>query len=155
MLLNSGANEGSIFHWSRDHRLHHKFSDTSLDPHTIKRGFFFSHVGWLLVKKSPELVEEGKKVDMTDLLNDPVVMWQKKYYPFISILMCFILPTSVYSYFGGVPIYAGFLISMFTYAWILNITWCVNSVCHMFGTRQWNDKIEPRDNYFVSIFAQG
>lgn len=35
MLLNSGifhlivgANQGSIFHWSRDHRLHHKYSDT-------------------------------------------------------------------------------------------------------------------------------
>ena len=48
-----GANQGSIFHWSRDHWLHHKFSDTDLDPHTIKRGFFFAHVGWLLLKKSP------------------------------------------------------------------------------------------------------
>lgn len=28
MLLNSGANQGSIYHWARDHRLHHKFSDT-------------------------------------------------------------------------------------------------------------------------------
>lgn len=41
MLLNSGANQGSIYHWSRDHRLHHKFSDTDLDPHTINKGFFF------------------------------------------------------------------------------------------------------------------
>lgn len=52
-----GANQGSIFHWSRDHRLHHKFSDTELDPHTISKGFFFAHCGWLLVKKSPQLIE--------------------------------------------------------------------------------------------------
>lgn len=65
MILNSGkkykltlgANQGSIFHWSRDHRLHHKFSDTELDPHTISKGFFFSHCGWLLRKKSPKLIE--------------------------------------------------------------------------------------------------
>lgn len=57
ILWNLGANQGSIFHWSRDHRLHHKFSDTDLDPHTISKGFFYSHVGWLLVKKSPKLVE--------------------------------------------------------------------------------------------------
>lgn len=67
MLLNSGANQGSIYHWSRDHRLHHKFSDTDLDPHTIKKGFFYAHVGWLLVKKNPKLIEEGKKIDMSDL----------------------------------------------------------------------------------------
>lgn len=56
MLWSSGAHQGSIFHWSRDHRLHHKFSDTELDPHSISRGFFFSHIGWLLVKKNPKLV---------------------------------------------------------------------------------------------------
>lgn len=53
MLFNSMAFQGTIFHWSRDHRLHHKFSDTDIDPHTMAKGFFFSHVGWLLVKKSP------------------------------------------------------------------------------------------------------
>lgn len=52
-----GANQGSIFHWSRDHRLHHKYSDTELDPHTISKGFFFAHVGWLLVKKTPKMIE--------------------------------------------------------------------------------------------------
>jgi len=94
MLLNSGANQGSIYHWSRDHRLHHKFSDTDLDPHSIKKGFFFDHVGWLLLKKDPKLIEEGRKIDMSDLQKDKVVMWQKKYYPFISIFMCFILPSN-------------------------------------------------------------
>lgn len=57
MIGNSMAFQGSIFHWSRDHRLHHKFSDTELDPHSMTRGFFFSHVGWLLVEKSDELVK--------------------------------------------------------------------------------------------------
>lgn len=93
MIMNSGANQGSIFHWSRDHRLHHKFSDTDLDPHDISKGFFFAHVGWLLVNKSPQLVEEGKRIDMTDLLNDPVVMFQKKHYLPLSVAVCFLLPS--------------------------------------------------------------
>jgi stearoyl-CoA desaturase (Delta-9 desaturase) len=41
----------------------------------MSNGFFFSHVGWLLVKKSPQLVEEGKKLNVDDLLADPVVAW--------------------------------------------------------------------------------
>lgn len=30
MLVNSMANQGSIWHWSRDHRVHHKYSEVSL-----------------------------------------------------------------------------------------------------------------------------
>ena len=48
MIANSGTIMGSIYDWSRDHRLHHKFSDTKLDPHDVSKGFFYAHVGWLL-----------------------------------------------------------------------------------------------------------
>ena len=51
MLLNSVANQGSILRWARDHRLHHKHVDTPNDPHDANRGFWYSHVGWLLVHK--------------------------------------------------------------------------------------------------------
>merc|ERR1712071_237922 len=44
------AVQNDIFEWSRDHRVHHKFSETNADPHNAKRGFFFAHVGWLLCK---------------------------------------------------------------------------------------------------------
>lgn len=162
MLLNSGANQGSIYYWSRDHRLHHKFSDTDLDPHSMKKGFFFAHVGWLLMKKDPRLVEEGRKIDMSDLSKDAVVMWQKKYYPYISVFMCFLFPSNswfnsaiVYSFGAKIPLMAGLALSMLTYAWVLNVTWCVNSICHMWGSRPWNNKIEPRDNYIISFLTQG
>lgn len=82
-------------------------------------------------------------------------MWQKKYYLYISTFMCFILPTFVYSFMGNVPILPAFTLSIFTYAWILNITWCVNSFCHMYGSRPWNNKIESRDNYIVALLSQG
>lgn len=32
MLSNSMANQGSIFHWARDHRVHHKYSDVRTHP---------------------------------------------------------------------------------------------------------------------------
>lgn len=56
---------------------------------------------------------------------------------------------------GNVPILPAFTLSIFTYAWILNITWCVNSFCHMYGSRPWNNKIESRDNYIVALLSQG
>jgi stearoyl-CoA desaturase (delta-9 desaturase) len=70
--------QNSIYEWSRDHRVHHKFSETDADPHNAKRGFFFSHMGWLLVKKHPDVRDKGKTVDMSDLEKDFVVVFQHR-----------------------------------------------------------------------------
>ena len=72
------AFQNHIYEWVRDHRVHHKFTDTDADPHNSSRGFFFSHMGWLMVRKHPDVSAKGCAVDMKDLEADPVVMWQKK-----------------------------------------------------------------------------
>lgn len=71
------AGQNCIYIWARDHRLHHKYSDTDADPHSVERGLFFSHVGWLLKKKHPEVIKKGKTLDMSDLLADPIVYYNK------------------------------------------------------------------------------
>ena len=42
MLLSSIANQGSIYHWVRDHRVHHKYSETDADPHNVSILITFS-----------------------------------------------------------------------------------------------------------------
>ncbi|XP_058922980.1 stearoyl-CoA desaturase 5 isoform X3 [Kogia breviceps] len=74
---NSMAFQNDIFEWSRDHRVHHKYSETDADPHNARRGFFFSHIGWLFVRKHRAVIEKGRKLDVTDLLADPVVRFQR------------------------------------------------------------------------------
>lgn len=78
MYLNCMAFQNSVFEWARDHRAHHKFTDTHADPHNFKRGFFFSHMGWLMVKKHPDVKRVGGTIDMSDLQRDRIVMFQKK-----------------------------------------------------------------------------
>ncbi|XP_031334560.1 (11Z)-hexadec-11-enoyl-CoA conjugase-like isoform X2 [Photinus pyralis] len=67
-----------IYAWALDHRVHHKYSETTSDPHNAKRGFFFSHVGWLVLTPHPHVVKKRKIIDMSDLEADPIVMWQKR-----------------------------------------------------------------------------
>ena len=86
MIFNTIANQGSIWHWVRDHRVHHKFSETDADPHNAKRGFFFAHMGWLFVKKHPRVIEAGKKLNFDDLSNDWCVLIQKKLDPWVHCL---------------------------------------------------------------------
>lgn len=78
MLAQTTAHQNSLYAWVRDHRIHHKFTDTNADPYNAKRGFFFSHIGWLMVMKHPDVIEKGNIIDMEDMKRDPVVMFQKK-----------------------------------------------------------------------------
>lgn len=43
------------------------------------RGFFFSHIGWLLVRKHPDVIEKGQKLDLSDIKADKVVMFQRRW----------------------------------------------------------------------------
>jgi hypothetical protein len=37
-------------------------------------------MGWLMVKEHPLVIEKGSQIDLSDVLNDPVVRFQRKYY---------------------------------------------------------------------------
>lgn len=153
---NSMAFQNDIFEWSRDHRVHHKYSETDADPHNATRGFFFSHVGWLFIRKHRDVIDKGKKLDFSDLMADPVVVFQRKYYKTSVLLMCFMLPTLVPCYFWGESLWNSFfLASILRYTMCLNVTWLVNSAAHMYGNRPYDKSISPRENRFVTFGAIG
>ncbi|XP_032311840.1 acyl-CoA Delta-9 desaturase-like [Drosophila ananassae] len=81
------AFQDAAYHWAHDHRVSHKYFETDADPHNVTRGFF-SHVGWLLCKKHPEVKAKGKGVDLSDPLIDPILMFQKKYYMILISFAC-------------------------------------------------------------------
>ena len=145
MLLVLMANQGSIYHWVRDHRLHHKYSDTNLDPHNINRGFFFSHIGWLLTKKTKEVIEEGKKVDCSDLFNDWIVVLNNLLWPYGDLLMCYFIP-GLYGYYRYGSFIKGFLL-FGCLRWVIlsHATWSVNSFAHKYGHKTFRN-INARDN---------
>lgn len=53
-------------------------SETDADPHNSNRGFFFAHVGWLMLQKHPEVIKKGRAIDMSDVLDDPVIQFHQK-----------------------------------------------------------------------------
>ncbi|NXD15087.1 ACOD desaturase, partial [Nothocercus nigrocapillus] len=155
-IANSVAFQNDIYEWVRDHRVHHKFSETDADPHNAKRGFFFSHVGWLLVRKHPDVIEHGQKIDLSDVRADKVVMFQRRYYKPSVVLLCFTLPAVVPWYFWEESIIISFFIpAILRYVIGLNAAWLVNSAAHMFGNRPYDKNINPRENPLVSLGALG
>ena len=77
-LCFSVSGQNTIYDWVRDHRVHHKYSETNADPHDSNRGFWFAHCGWLMMNKHPEVLRKGKQIDMSDILEDPVVQFHTK-----------------------------------------------------------------------------
>jgi len=90
-LAGSGAAQGSIKWWSRGHRSHHRYTDTDLDPYNAHRGFFFSHIGWTLVKPR----RRPGVADVSDLAKNPIVRWQHRNYVRLVLIMAFGVPTVV------------------------------------------------------------
>lgn len=156
--LQSMSFMGSIYEWVRDHRTHHKGSDTSSDPHNSNRGFFFSHMGWIFVKKNQDVIKLGKTIILDDLVNDPIVMWQKKNYLFTALTMCYGVPVLIGSILqdGFVGAWYGFWIGgVLRHVWTLHMTWLVNSAAHFYGERPYDKYSKPAENLFVSIGAVG
>jgi len=148
--------QNDIYEWSRDHRVHHKFSETDADPHNARRGFFFAHVGWLLCKKHPQVKERGKTVDMSDLLQDPIVVYQRKFYIPLVLLVSFFLPAWVPWYYWGENFKTAFFVaSIFRYVFTLNATWLVNSAAHIWGNHPYDKGINPAENPVVAFLTSG
>lgn len=80
-------NKDSAIDWARDHRVHHKYSETDADPHNSNRGFFFCHIGWLLCRKHPAVKDKGEGIDLSDLYADPILAFQKKYVCFHMVII--------------------------------------------------------------------
>lgn len=156
IICNTIAFQDAAYHWARDHRVHHKFSETDADPHNATRGFFFSHIGWLLCKKHPEVKAKGKGMDLSDLRADPILMFQKKYYMLLMPFACFIIPTMIPMYYWNESfLNSWFVATMFRWCFILNVTWLVNSAAHKFGGKPYDRNISPVENASVAFFAFG
>lgn len=71
--------QNNLRDWVRDHRVHHKFSETDADPHNANRGFWFAHVGWLCMRKHPLVAAKGRTVDVSDITQDPLLAFHVRW----------------------------------------------------------------------------
>ncbi|KAJ1943940.1 stearoyl-CoA 9-desaturase [Linderina pennispora] len=148
----SAAVQGSIFWWARDHRVHHRYTDTPQDPYDAIQGFWHSHMGWMLVKKDRRRLGYA---DTSDLKTDPLIRWQHKYYPLLVLLFGVLVPMSVAG-FGWGDWRGGFF-----YATVLRMvvlhhaTFCINSLAHTLGRQTYDDAQTARDSWITALVTMG
>jgi len=152
MFCGTGAVEGSIRWWCRDHRAHHRYTDTPKDPYSAKFGFFWAHMGWMFMKQDPLNIG---KADVSDLNADPMIRFQHRNYLWLAPLISFVLPC-LFAGFGWGDFRGGFFIAgVARLVFVHHATFFVNSLAHTFGTHSFDDKHTPRDSVITALLTLG
>ncbi|KAJ6219162.1 hypothetical protein RDWZM_004974 [Blomia tropicalis] len=156
VLCQTMTMNGSAFSYARDHRTHHKYSDTDADPKNPSRGLFYSHVGWWMLKKSQNVKDHGNKLDFEDLRKDWMLRMQHRFYSPLFILFGLILPTIIPYYGWNENILTSFyLCGVIRTVVVLHHLFTVNSIAHFFGHRPYDFRIRPTENRLVIYLSLG
>lgn len=163
-VLGAMSLQGPIRSWVAFHRLHHQHSDHADDPHTphardgdtighILQGWWKSHLGWMLVPVDPETYKNY----VPDLDRDPVIRFIDRFYwlwAALSLLIPGVIAGVVtQSFMGGLlGVIWGGLVRVLM---VQHITWSVNSICHLWGTKPYDNDDESRNNPIVGVLALG
>lgn len=145
--------QNSALHWCSDHRVHHKYVDNNeKDPYSAQKGFWYSHIGWMLREYHASSYSDYNNV--RDLQKDRIIMWQHKHYLGLVIVMNI-----------GVPVLIGWLngdiLSMLLMAGLLRLvvvhhcTFFINSLAHIWGKQPYTDKNSARDSAFLALLTYG
>jgi len=151
-LWGGGALQNSILIWASDHRRHHRHvDDNDRDPYSAGRGLWFSHIGWMLRRYS---TNEEDFSNAQDLMRDPIVMWQHRNYVALTTFMNLGLPALLGLALGdviGTVLIVGLLRLVVNH----NVTFCINSLAHFWGSRPYTDENSARDNGFLAFLTYG
>ncbi|HCG77598.1 MAG TPA: acyl-CoA desaturase [Oceanospirillales bacterium] len=151
-LWGAAALENTILDWCSGHRVHHRHcDDVDKDPYSAKRGLWFSHMGWMIREYPSGRVDFA---NVKNLMKDPIVMWQYKYYVPIVFAMNIGVPLALGLIFGdvwGMLLLAGFLRIVTTH----HVTFFINSIAHKWGSQPYTDENTARDNAFFAFLTHG
>jgi stearoyl-CoA desaturase (Delta-9 desaturase) len=141
------AGERGVIWWASHHRWHHKHSDTPRDVHSPRlRGFWYSHVGWVLSsdwnETQPGLVK--------DLLRFPELRFLNRGFmevvPIAVLGLAFLLLGGVHAFIWG------FLVSSVL---VWHGSFVINSLAHLIGRRRYDTPDDSRNSFILALLTTG
>lgn len=161
-IAGSLAIQGSCADWVADHRKHHSKSDKEGDPHSpwqygtstraVAKGFWHAHMGWML---AGDVTDVNKYAP--DLLKDPVINRISRAFPLL-VLATFLVPALL----GGLltmswqgALSALFWAGLVRVALVHQITWSINSICHIAGQRPFRTRDHSGNVAWLAVPALG
>lgn len=139
------ACQGGPLDWVGLHRMHHKYSDTELDPHDSNKGFWWSHLGWMLHN-----IPADKEIPRytQDIGDDSFYQFcQKNLIPIQVVLGLLLFGL------GGWPfVIWGIFVRLVV---VFHCTWFVNSATHKFGYQSHESSDLSKNCWWVALVTFG
>ncbi len=152
-IFGAAAFQNSAIKWCSDHRRHHLKTDSEEDPYSILKGFFWAHMGWVMISEKEQRIE-----NVEDLQSDPILLWQDKHIFKIGGFAGIILPGLVgILLIGGVSGFLGGLIwgGLLRLVIVHHGTFLINSGAHYWGKQNYSTKNTSRDSPILSLLTFG
>jgi stearoyl-CoA desaturase (delta-9 desaturase) len=142
-MAQSSAQKGALW-WAANHRHHHRYSDTEQDLHSPLKGFWWSHVGWILADK----YKPTDYAAIKDFAKFPELVWLNKHDwvgPWAFGVTAYLI--------GGWP---GLVVGFFWSTVLLwHTTFLVNSAAHVFGRRRYETGDTSRNSLLIALVTGG
>jgi stearoyl-CoA desaturase (delta-9 desaturase) len=136
--------------WVAHHRMHHAGVDTDKDPHNARRGFWWSHVGWMMFKNEKVNDHATMRKFARDIAADPflVRISTLPWHVGMQVALGLVLLAA-----GG---WSWFFLGVFTrLTFLYHVTWFVNSASHMWGYKNHASDDLAVNCWWVGILAFG
>jgi stearoyl-CoA desaturase (delta-9 desaturase) len=144
-LLGASCAEKGPLWWAATHRRHHRFSDEEQDPHSpLRRGFFESHVGWILGQKHVDTDVRS----VSDLAAYPELVWLGSWH----LVPAIALAIGCLAVAGWSGLVVGFVWSTVA---LWHATFTINSLAHVFGKRRFATTDTSRNNWLLALLTMG
>ena len=143
-LAQTSAQRGVLW-WAAKHRLHHRHSDTSLDPHSpVRRSIPYAHLGWIFVPRN----DATDYTVVRDLARYPELRWLNRH-PYVPAALLGVFTWAVAGWPGVV---IGFCWSTVA---VWHATFSINSLAHVLGRRRYVTGDESRNNWLLALLTMG
>ena len=139
----TACQKGALW-WAGHHRRHHQFSDTERDIHSPRKGFWWSHVGWILCDKY--------SVTDSDAIKDFARYPELRFLDRHDWIPMWTLGVTCYLVGGWSGLIIGFFLSNVL---LWHSTFTVNSVAHVFGRRRYDTTDTSRNSLLIALVTGG
>jgi stearoyl-CoA desaturase (Delta-9 desaturase) len=139
----TAAQKGPLW-WAAHHRAHHRDADTDRDVHSPIRGFWWSHVGWILCGR----FKATQFDDIKDFARFPELRWLNSH----DWIAPWTLGVACYLIAGWSGLVVGFFLSTVV---LWHTTFLVNSLAHVFGRRPFETEDTSRNSLLIALVTGG
>lgn len=148
-ILGALAIQGGPIFWVAGHRQHHAHTeDNEKDPYSARKGFWWSHMGWLFQLKPTVFDREIYQKNAPDLARDPFYQWLDRYFLLLQIPLGILL----YALGGWSFVVYGLFVRAVA---LWHSTWLINSATHIWGDREFDSADNSRNLWWAALLTYG